>query len=273
MRKKMYRLLWIVFLLILLEGCNIKPDTEQTIEDKSNNNDMTDLNIFIGAGLKNSMEEIKLLYNKKNPAVNILFNADSSGKLQLQIEEGAECDLFFPASIDKMQALEEKGLIKNDSVINLLTNKVVLIKPKGEKTAVTGFETITKAKNIALAGEEVPIGEYSREIFKNLGIFDDVMHMEINQGANVTEVLTSVSEKSNEIGVVYATDAKIASKSVEIIATASEGLLDNPIIYPVGLVKKENADVKKTEAAKDFLQFLVSDEAVEIFEDFGFIKK
>ena len=58
--------------------------------------------------------------------------------------------------------------------------------------------------------------------FTNLGIMDDVEKMEINEGRNVTEVLTAVSEGSNEVGIVYATDAASMGDSVEIIAEAPE---------------------------------------------------
>lgn len=46
------------------------------------------------------------------------------------------------------------------------------------ETKVTGFENITDAANLALAGEDVPVGQYSREIFDNLGITDEVNKME-----------------------------------------------------------------------------------------------
>ena len=53
-----------------------------------------------------------------------------------------------------------------------------------------------------------------------MGIMEDVESMEINEGKNVTEVLAAVSEGSNEVGVVYATDAASVAGQVEIIAEA-----------------------------------------------------
>ena len=135
-----------------------------TTEDASG-----DLYVFIAASLANAMDEIQKDFNEEYPDVNILFNADSSGTLQTQIEEGSRCDIFFSAATKQMDALVDEELAKKDSVVDLLENKVVLIKPKDGETKVTGFENITDAKNIALAGEDVPVGQYSREIFKNLG--------------------------------------------------------------------------------------------------------
>ena len=64
---------------------------------------------------------------------------------------------FLPAAQKQMDALVEQGLAIEDSVTDLLENKVVLIKPAGGETAVTGFENITEAANLALAGEDVPV--------------------------------------------------------------------------------------------------------------------
>ena len=239
-------------------------------EVKGDENLKGEVYAFIAASLSNSMEEIQKDFNELYPNVTIYYSADSSGTLQTQIEEGARCDLFFSAADKQMDALTEEKLTKEDTVKDLLENKVVLIKPKDGETKVTGFENITDAKNIALAGENVPVGQYSREIFKNLGIEDDVNKMEINEGKNVTDVLASVSEGSNEIGIVYATDAASVTDKVDVIATANDTELKSKVIYPVGLVKNIEADDVETAAAKSFVDYLKTPEAAAVFEKYGF---
>ena len=229
-----------------------------------------DLYVFIAASLSNAMEDIQKDFNKEYPDVNILFNADSSGTLQTQIGEGSRCDIFFSAATKQMDALVDEELADKDSVVDLLENKVVLIKPKDDETKVTGFENITDAENIALAGEDVPVGQYSREIFKNLGIEDDVNKMEINEGKNVTEVLASVSEGSNEIGIVYATDAASVADKVDIIAEAPAGSLETPVLYPAGPIVDSEASDSESAAAKAFLEYLQTDGAMKVFEEYGF---
>lgn len=229
-----------------------------------------EVNTFIAASLSNAMEEIQKDFNETYPDVEILYNADSSGTLQTQIEEGSRCDIFFSAATKQMDALVGEKLAKKDSVVDLLENKVVLIKPKDGETKVTGFENITDAKNIALAGEDVPVGQYSREIFKNLGIEDDVNKMEINEGKNVTDVLASVSEGSNEIGIVYATDAASVADKVDVIAEAPEGSLETPVLYPVGLTVDVEASDEEAAAADAFLEYLQTDDAMKVFEEYGF---
>ena len=229
-----------------------------------------ELYVFIAASLANAMEEIQKDFNQKYPDVEIFYNADSSGTLQKQIEEGSRCDIFFSAATKQMDALVEEQLAKEDSVEDLLENKVVLIKLKDAETKVTGFENITEAENLALAGEDVPVGQYAREIFTNLGIMDQVEKMEINEGKNVTEVLAAITQGSNEVGVVYATDAASVADQVDIIAEAPAEALETPVLYPVGLTEDQEASSAEQEAAEVFLEYLQTEEAMKVFEEYGF---
>ncbi len=247
-------------------------ETTKAAETTEAKAEKEDLYVFIAASLKNTMEKIKETYEKDHPNVNIIYNADSSGTLQTQIEEGAQCDVFFSAATKQMDALKEGGFVVDSSISNLLENKIVLIKPKDGKTEVTGFDNITKASSLALAGEDVPVGQYARKLFTNLGTLDQVMKMEINEGANVTAVLTAVAEGSNEVGVVYATDAASMADKVEIIAEADNSMID-PAVYPVGLIIDKEASEGQAKAAADFKEYLVNDEGVmKLFTDAGFAK-
>ena len=240
----------------LMTGTVFAADTEV----KGDENLKGEVYAFIAASLSNSMEEIQKDFNELYPNVTIYYSADSSGTLQTQIEEGARCDLFFSAADKQMDALTEEKLTKEDTVKDLLENKVVLIRPKDGETKVTGFENITDAENMALAGEDVPVGQYAREIFNNLGIMDDVNKMEINECKNVTDVL----------GVVYATDAASVTDKVDIIAEAPADSLKTPVLYPVGLIEDKEASEDDTRAAEAFLDYVESDAAIKVFEDYGF---
>ena len=287
MKKRVRLLMMMLVLLVVLVGCSAKeseankakvsaspevaketktPQAEPTETPKEKVN----LQVFIAASLKNAMTEIQNNYEVLHPEVEITFNADSSGTLQKQIEEGAACDVFFSAAMKQMNVLNDGGYVLPDSILQLLENKVLLIKPVGGETAVTGFEDITKAANLALAGEDVPVGSYAREIFTSLGILDQVMAREINEGANVTAVLSAVSEGSNEVGVVYATDANSVKDSVDIIAEAPAGSLEKPVVYPVGLIKNAEASDAETTAAKEFVAYLQTEDAIKVLEAYGF---
>lgn len=251
----------------MLFGCGCSSSKTDTASATADN---TKVNVFIAASLSNAMNEIAENYKKKDENVELVFNADSSGTLKTQITEGASCDIFFSAAEKQMNELKDGGYIEDGSVVPLLENKVVLIKGKGAETSVTGFDNITSAKNIALAGEDVPVGSYSREIFTNMGILDDVMSKDVNECANVTAVLTAVAEGSNEVGVVYATDAASMADKVEVIAEAPADALKTPVVYPVGLVKNNEASDEEKKDAKEFVDYLQTDDAKAVFTKYGF---
>lgn len=258
------------FLTIMLAGTMAAGMSAGSVQAAAAEDASGDLYVFIAASLSNAMEEIQKDFNETYPDVEILYNADSSGTLQTQIEEGARCDIFFSAADKQMDALVDEDLAKKDTVEDILENKVVLIKPKDGETKVTGFENITDAANIALAGDSVPVGQYSREIFDNLGITDEVNKMEINEGKNVSEVLAAVSEGSNEIGIVYATDAASVADKVDVIAEAPADELKTPVLYPVGLIEDKEASEDDTAATEAFLEYIKSDDAMKVFEKYGF---
>ncbi len=220
--------------------------------------------VAAAASLQNAMEELQTLYQDENPNVTLTFTYGSSGTLQQQIEQGAPVDVFMSAALKQMKALEEKGLILEDTKKELLENKIVLIQPKGSNIEMANFEDILLAPVIAL-GEpaSVPVGQYAEEVFSYLGVLDKVME-KVTYGKDVTEVLTWVATGNADAGVVYATDAK-SSDLVKVVAEAPVGSTSK-VLYPVAVVK----ETKVTDAAKAFVEYLGSEEAIGIFEKYGF---
>lgn len=193
---------------------------------------------------------------------------DSSGKLQTQIEEGLEADVFMSAAVKQMTALDDKGMIASDTITNLLENKIVLIVPSGSGSEMTRFEDIEKAESIALGDPaSVPAGQYAEEALTSLGIWDNIQER-VSFGTNVTEVLNQVAAASADAGIVYATDAASMADQVTVIAEAPEGSLGKKVIYPVAVVK----NTAHEEAAKNFVEFLKTDEAIAVFEAYGFTR-
>lgn len=124
-------------------------ETEETEAEATG--DQQEILVAAAASLQYVMEDkIQPAFEKENPDIKLSFTFDSSGKLQTQIEEGADADVFFSAAMKQMNALEDEGLVDADSVVELLENKIALIVPKDSTLGITGFEDITKAEKIAL---------------------------------------------------------------------------------------------------------------------------
>lgn len=227
----------------------------------------TEILVAAAASLKNAYEDKLIpMFEEANPGVTVKGTYDSSGKLQTQIEEGLDADVFMSAAKKQMTALDEEGMIVSDTITDLLENKIVLIVPTGNEKKLEKFEDIEKADSIALGDPaSVPAGQYSEEALTNLGIWDKIQD-KVSFGTNVTEVLNQVAAASADAGIVYATDAASMADKVEVVAEAPEGSLSKKVIYPVAVVK----GTAHEEVAKEFVAFLQTDKAITVFEDYGF---
>ncbi|MDR3166167.1 MAG: molybdate ABC transporter substrate-binding protein [Synergistaceae bacterium] len=236
------------------------------------------LTVFAAASMTESMKEIAGLYEKIAPDVKIVYNFDSSGTLKTQIQEGADCDIFISAGQKQMDQIdisadpkvntEKLDFVEPDTRFNIVSNKVVLIVPKGRNPkGLSDFNDVgtDKVFLIALGNSDVPVGQYSEQIFKNLGFWDAINEArKISFAGNVKEVLAQVAAGAVDCGVVYGTDAA-ASSEVEVAAGAPEGT-HAPIVYPAAILNRA-AD---KDAARAFVEFLKSDEASGVFERIGF---
>ena len=244
-------------------------ETEATTEAAQAAGEETEILVAAAASLKNAYEEELIpMFQGKYPGVTVKGTYDSSGKLQTQIEEGLEADVFMSAATKQMTALDEEGMIASDTITNLLENKIVLIVPTGSDSKLAKFEDIENAESIALGDPaSVPAGQYAEEALTNLGIWDKIQD-KVSLGTNVTEVLNQVAAASADAGIVYATDAASMADKVEVVAEAPEGSLAKKVIYPVAVVK----NTAHEEQAKNFVDFLKTDEAMKVFEAYGFTK-
>ena len=235
------------------------------------------LNVFAAASMTETLNQVIEQYKTVAPNVTITPTYDSSGTLYTQIKEGADCDLFISAAQKQMNQLDgtyktdtDKNpdgldLIDTATRKNILENKVVLVVPKDNPAGIKSFKDLANAKLIALGNSDVPVGSYSLEILKSLGL--DITALEsagkVSYGSNVKEVTTQVSQGSVDCGIVYATDAY--SAGLTVVDTATKDMCKQ-VVYPAAVLKAS----KNADAAKAFLDYLGTDDAMKIFEKVGF---
>lgn len=286
MTKRVTAFCLIMIMMLSMAGCanddkDAKNDSSASAEEKET---QTELQVFIAASLNTVMTELAEIYEKDHPEVKITYNADSSGTLLTQIQEGYECDIFFSAAQKQMDELEADGLVVDGTRADVVNNQVVVVALKDSGTKVKGLETLKDAESIALAGGSVPVGKYTRQALVNLEVLDkteDVSAItteevskalngvEISEQDNVSKVLTAVAEGSCEVGTTYYSDTFGFEDDLQILERVDKELTGD-VIYPIARVKNDEADDAKNQAAEEFLQFVLSDEAKEVFERFYF---
>lgn len=244
--------------------------TEEKKDDKKSAK--TDLNVFAAASMTESLEELKAVFEEENPDLNLVFNFDSSGTLKTQIAEGAACDVFISAAKKQMDELDpnreskaSKITIDPNTRFDLLENEVTLAVKEDSNKDIRSFDDINtdKVDTIALGNADVPVGQYSESLLKNMEIWEMIQD-KISFGSNVKEVTSWIREGAVDCGIIYSTDAKAAG--LKIVATANTDMLDKKVIYPAALI--ENSPNR--EASEKLLDFLKTDRAREVFTKYGF---
>ena len=223
--------------------------------------------VFAAASLKNALDAVNGACEASVGEQATVSYAASSA-LAKQIEEGAPADIFMSADLDWMKYLSDKNLIKTDTEVKLLGNKIVLVAPadsKAEATIAPNFDLAGLLGDGKLAMGDVkavPAGKYGKAALESLGVWSSV-EGKVAQAENVRAALKLVATGEATLGIVYATDAH-AEKGVKVIGTFPEDS-HPPIIYPVA----QTAGSKDAETPA-FLKCLQSDKAKGLFEAEGF---
>ena len=279
--KKLFAMLIAAVMVLSLAAC-AAPATEETAapEETVPEAEPVELIVFAAASMTETMNQIAELYKAKAPNVTLTYNFDSSGTLKTQIQEGAECDLFISAGQKQMNQLDitadpEVNTDKLDFVlegtrVNLLENRVTLCVPEGNPKDIKSFDDLAdKLKEgsvfMAMGNSDVPVGQYTQKILAFYGLDEEKLAKDgvITYGTNVKEVTTQVTEASVDCCVVYCTDAFSAGLTPVDYATKE---MCGQVIYPAAVLNVS----KNQEAAKEFLAYLQTDEAMKVFEAVGF---
>ncbi len=279
--KKLFAMLIAAVMVLSFAAC-AAPATEATAapEETVPEAEPVELIVFAAASMTETMNQIAELYKAKAPNVTLTYNFDSSGTLKTQIQEGAECDLFISAGQKQMNQLDitadpEVNTDKLDFVlegtrVNLLENRVTLCVPEGNPKDIKSFDDLAdKLKEgsvlMAMGNSDVPVGQYTQKILAFYGLDEEKLAKDgvITYGTNVKEVTTQVTEASVDCGVVYCTDAFSAGLTPVDYATKE---MCGQVIYPAAVLNVS----KNQEAAKEFLAYLQTDEAMKVFEAVGF---
>ena len=249
----------LIFLSVILCGC-----PSGSVDEPQQKAD--GLTVSAAVSLKEAFEEIGDLYTA-NTGNAVTFNFGASGTLQRQIEAGAPVDVFASAGAKQMDELAGRGLITPESRRNFAENDLVLVVPADSKIDVNGFSDLVGSAigRIAVGNPKtVPAGQYTEQVFARLGLAQQ-LSAKLITAEDVRQVLDYVARDEVDAGIVYATDARIGRDKVRIAAVASKESHD-PILYPIAVVK----DSGKAQAARDFVELVLSPEGQNILRRHGF---
>jgi molybdate transport system substrate-binding protein len=225
------------------------------------------ITVFAAASMKNALDDINAAFLKAT-GVKVVASYAASSALAKQLEQGAPADVFASADLEWMDYSSQKKTIKDDTRVNLLGNKLVLIAPRDSK-----IDTVTIGSGFDLAkligdgrittGEvtSVPVGKYAKGALEKLGIWASV-EKKFAMADNVRAALALVARGEAVLGIVYETDAKV-EPGVRIVG-AFPADSHPAIVYPVAATATAKPE------ANAYLAFLRSQTAKAVFEQYGF---
>lgn len=226
-----------------------------------------DVTIYAAASLRDALDELARSYEKQGRG-KVAVSYAGSPALARQIERGAPADVFISADADWMNHLAVRGLIRIETRVNLLANRLVLIAPGDSKAAFTigprfPLAALLGNGRLAMADpDSVPAGKYGRSALEALGVWEEVAP-KVARAENVRAALALVARGEVPFGIVYKTDA-LAEPRVRQIGEFAPSLHPE-IVYPAAVVAGT-----RSKTAYEFLRHLRSIAAEAVWRRHGF---
>lgn len=163
--------------------------------------------VFAGSSLAEVVAQV-------DPAARASFGASS--RLEQQIRQGAPFDVFLSASPTHTQALYRERLVRSPVVF--ATNALVLIVPRANPARIGSVQDLARRPTLrlVLAAPSVPIGGYTREALRRLGL-SAVLGRVVSLEPDVKGIVGKVVLGEADAGFVYTTDVRPIRAVVRVI--------------------------------------------------------
>jgi len=222
-----------------------------------------EVHLSVAASLTDAVKELIATHGKNVEDVTFLPNFGSSGSLAKQIEQGAPADIFISANSKWMDYLVESKHILAANIRPFASNSLVFVGNK--KLAIATLADVAGLQHIAIGSpKSVPAGQYAEQALKAAGLYDR-MQGKLVMAKDVRQALIYADRGETDGAFVYKTDALLAKDSV-ILLEVPQTLYDE-VIYPISLTV-EGAENPEAVA---FYEFLMTEEARQILQQYGFI--
>lgn len=236
--------------LTTLTACSSEPDT-------------TVLTVHAAASLTDVMDEIADTFESEHPGVTVRLNTGGSSSLATQIVEGAPGDVFASADLAQMSVVVQAGLAPEP--LPFATNDLTIAVAPGNPRAVQELSDLTDpALDVVVCADPVPCGAVTREVEEAAG----VTLAPVSEELSVTEVLTKVTSRQADAGLVYVTDiARSDGEADEVPLGGTDAIaVAARTEYPIATLTTAHDAV----LADAFVGFVLSDDGQRLLAEAGF---
>ena len=264
--------LYIISLTLLLAGCGISSNLPVSAVYADSKPNKTTLAVFAAASLTESFTEMAATFEADHPQVKVLLNFAGSNSLRLQIEQGARPDVFASANTRHMDTVFQANLVDQPAIF--AHNQLVAIVPADNPASVVTLADLAEPDlKLVLAGPEVPVGRYARQVLNNLSTNPSlgqdfaslVLSNVVSDEETVKAVVTKVLLGEADAGIVYTSDVTpaVADQVITLTIPAEYNVIAD---YPISVA----TDSYQPELAQEFITFVLSVPGQAIMADHGF---
>jgi molybdate transport system substrate-binding protein len=249
---------WLVWLTAVLWIVSCAPTANQAPE----------ITVFAAASLTDAFTELAAAYEAQNPGVAVLLNFGSSSQLAAQLREGVPADVFASANPAQMEAVIAAERVQPANTAVFATNRLTVIVPTDNPANITNLADLAQpGVQLILAGEGVPVREYTDEIIATLPAdFQTRFYSNlVSDEDNVRRVVAKIALGEADAGVVYTSDITpdIAQRVQQIPFPQAENVRAS---YPIAQL----VDARNPARAQTFVEFVLSAEGQAILARWGF---
>ncbi|WBW97868.1 molybdate ABC transporter substrate-binding protein [Oceanirhabdus sp. W0125-5] len=219
--------------------------------------------IYAAASMTESLSDAVEEITEKHPDIEIKVSFNSSSKLRLQIEQGADVDIYISASKSQYDKLKEKVDFEKDK--KFLSNEIIIA--VNNKNNIEKWNEIHRDYKVLKAEDYVPAGEYANKLLKKLngienGFSEKVLSNVVSEEINVKQVVNKLYLGEGDVGFIYNTDLteKVKDRLYKLDVPEEMKVKSN---YYICLLKNEEDNI-------EVFNELLSYDIKKIFRKYGF---
>ena len=220
-----------------------------------------DLTISAAASLTGAFSELAKQFGKVNKGVKVRFNFGSSATLVSQIQSGAPSDVVASADLSSIEKLVASGNVVIAPKVFARNSMAIAVKP-GNPKSVRTIRDLAPLSFIALCGKTVPCGVYATSVLNRAGVVLD--ESKVTRGIDVKATLSAVANGDADAALVYKTDVLAAKKTV--VGIDIPNAQNVKTMYGIAPLRGS----KNFATAKAFINFVLSQQGLQILKSFGF---
>lgn len=217
--------------------------------------------VYCAAGMKDPMEEIAELYGKETGTV-IEYTHGNAAQLLSQIELLQSGDAYMPGARPYIQTAIDKGYVNRS--VDVVYHVMIIAVPKGNPADITSIQDLARpGVRVALGEPDGPaVGKAAKKMLERDGLWEAVNANTVVTAATVNELVVYLEMGQADATIIW--EDLYNPGTMDIVEIPEDmGVVD---VVPIGsLVFSKNPEI-----ADDFIHYVSSDQAKEIFTKHGF---